>query len=84
MRMCLGCHEMKPKRELIRVVCNKDNDISVDFIGKKPGRGAYICKNIDCLTKARKSRKFERTFETSISVEVYNLLEEQMEGNSDQ
>ncbi|HHW32306.1 MAG TPA: YlxR family protein [Clostridiaceae bacterium] len=82
MRMCLGCHEMKPKKELVRVVCNKENEVSVDLVGKKPGRGAYICRNIDCFVKARKGKKFEKAFETSISDEVYDLLAKQVEGDS--
>jgi len=80
--MCLGCHEMKPKKELVRVVCNKENEVSVDLVGKKPGRGAYICRNIDCFEKARKGKKFEKAFETSISNEVYDLLAKQVEGDS--
>lgn len=62
MRMCLGCGEMKPKRELIRVVKSKEGDISLDLTGKKSGRGAYICKSVECFEKARKARKFERSF----------------------
>ena len=54
MRMCLGCGEMKPKRELIRVVKSKEGDISLDLTGKKSGRGAYICKSVECFEKARK------------------------------
>ena len=60
MRMCLGCGEMKPKRELIRVVKSKEGDISLDLTGKKSGRGAYICKSVECFEKARKARKFEK------------------------
>ena len=56
MRMCLGCQEMKPKKELIRVVKNKENEISIDFTGKKPGRGAYICRSLSCFEKARKGK----------------------------
>ncbi|NLD50118.1 MAG: YlxR family protein [Clostridiaceae bacterium] len=79
LRMCLGCQEMKPKRELIRVVKNKESEISIDFIGKKPGRGAYICKNADCFEKARKARRFEKAFETSIDEEVFNALKNELE-----
>ena len=57
MRMCLGCGEMKPKRELIRVVKSKEGDISLDLTGKKSGRGAYICKSVECFEKARKARE---------------------------
>lgn len=83
MRMCLGCQEMKPKKELIRVVKNKENDISLDFTGKKPGRGAYICKNVACFEKAKKGRRLERAFETSVSQEIYAALEQQLEANND-
>lgn len=79
MRMCLGCQEMKPKKELIRVVKNKENEISVDFTGKKAGRGAYICKNIECFRKAKKAKRFEKAFEASISEEVYQTLESELE-----
>lgn len=79
MRMCLGCQEMKSKKELIRVVKNKDDEISIDFVGKKPGRGAYICKSISCFEKARKGRRFERAFETSINEGIYELLKKDLE-----
>lgn len=84
MRMCLGCQEMKPKKELIRVVKNKENEITVDFTGKKAGRGAYICKNVECFQKARKARRFERAFETLISEEVYSALENELEEVNDE
>jgi len=77
--MCTGCREMKPKLELIRVVKNKDGDISIDFTGKKPGRGAYVCRDVSCLLKARKSKALERAFEAPISAEIYDELERQME-----
>ena len=75
MRMCLGCGEMKPKRELIRVVKSKEGDISLDLTGKKSGRGAYICKSVECFEKARKARKFERSFSCMISDDIYNSME---------
>lgn len=74
---------MKPKKELIRIVKNKENEISVDFVGKKPGRGAYICKNISCFEKARKAKRFERAFEAPISEEIYEVLKKQMEEEND-
>ncbi len=83
MRMCLGCQEMKPKKELIRVVKNKENEISVDFTGKKAGRGAYICKNSECFQKARKAKRFEKAFENSISEEIYCDLENELEEGND-
>ena len=75
MRMCLGCGEMKPKRELIRVVKSKEGDISLDLTGKKSGRGAYICKSVECFEKARKARKFERSFSCMISEDIYNSMD---------
>lgn len=83
MRMCLGCQEMKPKKELLRVVKNKENDISIDLIGRKPGRGAYICRSNACFDKARKAKRFEKAFEVPISDEVYEVLEQQLGGNND-
>lgn len=79
MRMCLACREMKPKKELLRVVKNKENEISVDFKGKKPGRGAYICRNMECFNIAKKEKRLEKEFCTQISEEVYNILKQQME-----
>jgi len=79
MRMCLGCQEMKPKKELIRVVKNKENEISIDFTGKKPGRGAYICRSLSCFEKARKGKRFERAFEVSINEEIYEMLKKDLE-----
>ena len=81
MRMCLGCGEMKPKRELIRVVKSKEGDISLDLTGKKSGRGAYICKSVECCEKARKARKFERSFSCMISEDIYNSMEGELREN---
>lgn len=81
MRMCLGCGEMKPKRELIRVVKSKEGDISLDLTGKKLGRGAYICKSVECFEKARKARKFERSFSCMISEDIYNSMEGELREN---
>ena len=80
MRMCIGCKSIKPKKELIRVVKSKENEISVDFTGRKNGRGAYICHNMSCLENALKTKRLEKTFEIAISSEVYDLLRKQMEG----
>jgi len=77
-RMCTGCMEMKPKKELIRVVKNKENEISIDLHGKKPGRGAYICKDIQCLEKAVKTKRLERNLETKINDEIYDKLKEEI------
>ena len=74
MRMCLGCNVMKPKMELIRVVKSPEGEISLDFKGKAPGRGAYICRSTDCLEKARKSRRFEKSFSCKIEDSVYEVM----------
>ena len=78
MRQCLGCREMKPKKELIRVVRSPEGQVSLDFRGKLPGRGAYVCPDPACLARARKSRALERAFETALPPEVWQALEEQM------
>lgn len=77
-RMCTGCMEMKPKKELIRVVRNKEGEISIDTTGKKPGRGAYICKDIECLEKSIKAKRLERNLEGKISDEIFERLKEEM------
>ena len=78
LRQCVGCREHKPKAELIRVVRSPEGEISLDFKGKKPGRGAYVCPDGACLAKAKKSRALERAFETAVPSEVYDQLEAQM------
>ena len=78
MRQCLGCREMKPKGELIRVVRSPEGEISLDFRGKKPGRGAYLCPDVACLTRAKKGRAIERAFSAQVDPEVYAALEDQM------
>lgn len=80
MRQCLGCREAKPKKELIRVVRSPEGQISLDFKGKASGRGAYICHDPQCLKKAIKSKALERAFSTQIPLEIYDKLNEQMEG----
>jgi len=75
----VGCNESKPKTELIRVVRSPEGEISLDFTGKKSGRGAYICKNVNCLRKARKARRIERALECEIPNDVYDAVEEEME-----
>ena len=78
MRKCLGCDEMLGKKGLLRVVRAKDGDISIDPTGKKSGRGAYVCNNLECLQKAQKARRLERAFSCKIPEEVYTQLEEGM------
>ena len=80
LRMCLGCGEMKPKRELIRVVRSPEGEISLDFKGKVSGRGAYVCPDMSCLKKAMKSKAIERAFETAIPAEVYDAMEAELGG----
>ena len=79
MRMCVGCHEMKPKRELLRVVKPKEGDIAFDPAGKLPGRGAYVCPSAACLKKAQKQKSLERALETAIGVDVYESLAARLE-----
>lgn len=85
LRMCTGCGEMKPKKELVRVVKAPEKtdeegnvtggEVSLDLTGRKPGRGAYICRNPECLRLARKARRFERAFSCKIPDEVYETME---------
>lgn len=83
MRQCLGCREMKPKQELIRVVRSPEGEISLDFRGKAPGRGAYLCPDPGCLKKAMKSRALERAFSAAIPPELYERLTAQLEVGGD-
>ncbi len=73
-RTCVGCNTKKDKRELVRIVRTTDGTIKLDRTGKLNGRGAYICDNIDCLNKAKKTKKLERAFEINISDEIYDEL----------
>lgn len=74
LRMCTGCMEMKPKKELIRVVKTPEGEVTVDLTGKKSGRGAYICRNIECLEKAFKAKMLSRNLDIAIDEEIYNRL----------
>ena len=78
MRQCVGCREMKPKKELIRVVRSPEGVVSLDFRGKLPGRGAYVCPDPACLAKARKTKALERAFSAPLPDQVWQGLEEQM------
>lgn len=78
-RMCTGCMEMKPKKELIRIVRTKEGELFVDLTGKKNGRGAYICRSIECLEKAFKAKRLQRNLETQISDEIYSRLREEVQ-----
>lgn len=77
LRQCVGCGEMKGKRDMMRVLKTAENDICLDVTGKKNGRGAYLCKERECLLKARKSKGLERSFKMSIPNEVYDNLEKE-------
>ena len=77
--MCTGCMEMKPKKELIRVVKSPDGEVSVDLTGKKSGRGAYVCKNSECLEKAFKAKRLSRNLDVVIDEERYNRLRNEIE-----
>ena len=79
LRKCIGCGEMKDKRTLVRIVRNKEGEISVDLKGKKPGRGAYVCKSIECFEKARKARRFERSLSCKIPEEVYEQMSAELQ-----
>ena len=81
MRMCLGCNEMKPKRDLIRVVRSPEGEVSIDLTGKKSGRGAYICRSCECFEKARKARRFEKAFSCKISDVVYDTMEGELKAD---
>ena len=83
LRQCVGCREMKPKKELIRVVKSPEGEVSLDFKGKKPGRGAYVCPDAECLRRARKSRALERAFSAAMPDGVYDALEAQMREGGD-
>ena len=81
-RQCMGCRERKAKKELIRVVRGVDGTVSLDFSGKAPGRGAYLCSSAECLKKAIRSKALDRSLETQIPQEVYDRLEKEMEQNN--
>lgn len=72
--MCTGCMEMKPKKELVRIVKNIEGKVDIDLTGKKPGRGAYICKSIECFDKAYKTKRLEKNLETKIDASIYDRL----------
>ena len=78
MRMCVGCREMKPKQSLLRVVKPQEGDAHIDRTGKAPGRGAYVCDNIECLKKAEKIRALDRALDTKIEESVFRALETQI------
>ena len=79
MRMCVGCREMKEKKTLIRVVRSPEGDVSLDPTGKKSGRGAYVCRDPDCLKRAVKQRQLERQLDAALSPEAAEALRLEME-----
>ena len=79
-RTCIGCNQIKPKKELIRIVKNKEGNIFIDKTSKANGRGAYLCDNIECLEKAIKTKKLDRALNKNFSEEIYNKLKEIISG----
>lgn len=79
LRQCVGCGEMKSKKEMMRVLKTAEDEICLDITGKKNGRGAYLCKNGECLKLARKNKGLERSFKMNIPSEVYDSLEKEFE-----
>ena len=79
MRQCIGCGEMKPKKEMLRVIKTAEEEIILDTTGRKNGRGAYLCPNSECLKKAIKGKGLERSFKMSIPKDVYEILTKEME-----
>ena len=79
LRQCVGCGEMKGKKDMMRVLKTTEEEICLDVTGKKNGRGAYLCRNRECLQKARKNKGLERSFKMAIPKEVYETLEKEME-----
>lgn len=78
MRKCTGCGQQRPKKELVRVVKSPEGEISLDLTGKKPGRGAYVCHDAECLEKARKAKRLEKAFSCAIPDEVFGRMEEEL------
>ena len=79
MRQCIGCGEMKPKKEMLRIIKTAEEEILLDTTGRKNGRGAYICPNSECLKKAVKGKGLERSFKMAIPKDVYEMLTKEME-----
>ena len=79
LRKCTGCNEMKNKKEMIRIVRSNEGEFSLDFHGKKPGRGAYICKNAECLHLAEKNKGLERSFKMPVDKNIYTELRKEFD-----
>ena len=84
MRMCVGCREMKPKKELLRVVRSPEGTVSIDSTGRKPGRGAYVCRSAECLKRAIGQKQLERAFECPLGEETHASLLEELRALEDQ
>ncbi|MFZ5597899.1 MAG: RNase P modulator RnpM [Bacillota bacterium] len=80
MRMCVGCQEMRPKKELIRVVRTPAGEIEIDSTGKKSGRGAYVCPRVECLQRACKEKRLEKALQRQVSREIYDMLVQRLNG----
>lgn len=80
LRKCIGCNQMLPKKQLLRIASPKDSEVALDLTGKADGRGAYICAKSECLAKAIKAKRLERAFERSIPQEVYERIDEALRG----
>lgn len=78
LRKCTGCGEMKPKKELVRVVKSPAGAVSLDLTGRAPGRGAYVCPRRECLAAARRAKRLEKAFSCAIPAEVYDRMEEEL------
>lgn len=83
MRMCTGCREMKPKKELIRIVKTPEGEIKLDGVGRMNGRGAYICRSVSCLEKAKKSGALQRAFSCAVPEDILNNISNQLENSNE-
>lgn len=81
-RQCVGCRELKPKRELVRIVRDQEGKVELDDTGKKAGRGAYICPSLECLQKARQNRGLERSFKATVSPQIYDEIARLLTANA--
>ena len=83
LRLCVGCREMKPKKDMIRVVKTPENEIILDTTGRKNGRGAYLCNDVECLKKAVKSSAIDRSLKINVEKSVYDEMERQMSNSNE-
>ncbi len=82
LRKCAGCGEMKPKKEMVRVIKTENDEILIDMTGKKNGRGAYVCYSQECLEKARKAKSLDRSLKAAVSEEIYDRLKKEFAENN--